>query len=352
MESIRVAAAIAAVLGSSLFFAGTSPAYKLNPLMDRYQGGTGGAFSFSDTVHEDITHAALRCAKDREGTPPSPPPPCAQTVTERRSSDPGNWGNALIRGVWWNDDPNQWLYSWHYPKWLGYMKDAESIATTGRNLRGQRRQINATYLMLYRSHYGDLQYLHAMANADGEDPRTTRDRILDWMEFAYKVATEQISDETTLDRIDLPIVRAFFINQPGWTVGRLFAPKYYLRDEPFGDLALGSMLHVVQDSFARGHAVRTFEASTACPNGRVRQFHSFVRQDSDKHAVEDFRPALLRDFQGRFTAAQNPVEGSAQLIAFARRKADWHGEVEPYLRDNLFCLGDDAIPSGPGEFAA
>jgi hypothetical protein len=248
----------------------------------------------------------------------------------------------MIRGVWWNDDPNQLLNFPNHLTWATRMKIGERIA------RRRPGSIGGTYRMQHRSHYGDLQFLHAMANNDGETAADTQRRILEWMQFAYQIALNRISPQTRLGQIDLPVTRNAFRNQRGWTVDYLFAPVYRL--DPVGDVALGSMLHAVQDSYAAGHAKRAFGSSPACPAGRVVQFHSFVKQDSDAHGVEDLRTALTRDMTERFTPGNNPVEASARLIAFVRRRADWETEVEPYLRNNLFCIDSDAELSGPGRF--
>lgn len=337
-------------------------AFLANPLRDRYHGGTGHGFfrlvrdvsgKELDSVHEDITHAALRCAEDARNAgrdPAGAEPVCPDTmVAERRRGTPGNWGNGVIRGIWWNDDPNQLFYVVGYPTWYAWMEDAESIARTGRNLRGQQRRINATYKMQYRSHFGDLQFLHAQANADHEAPAITQARILAWMEFAYGVAIERIPPERTLGEIEQPLIRASFENQAGWTVNHLFAPKYILRSEPFRDLPLGSMLHVVQDSFAAGHNRRAYDSAGGCANGRVIQFTSYIHQNSERHGEADTRAALLDGIANRYNRLHNPVEASARLIMFVHAKADWATQVEPYLK-NLFCIGPDAEPSGPGDF--
>lgn len=360
MKKLQIGLFVFSAVGLSLLATAAHP-YLLNPMRDRYSGGTGHGFFAQvrsitnielDSVHEDITHAAEACANpERQMDPAGREPICSETVTERQSGQAGNINNPLIRGVWWNDDPNQLLNRIHYLTWQVRMEDAESIARHGRNLRGQSRRINSTYYMQYRSHFGDLQFLHAQAAQDGELPGVTQQRILNWMQFAYAIAIEEIGPEKTLAEVNLPVTRDFFGNQSGWTVAFLFEPRIHFRTGRFGDLALGSMLHVVQDSFAAGHNHREYGGGAGCEHGRVVQFTSYIGQDSDKHGAEDTRAALLRNMQTRFTPLHNPVEASARLITFVRRKADWQTVVEPYLRNNLFCVGSDAVPAGPGDFA-
>jgi len=344
--NLRFAAAllIASALPASL------AAYDLNPLVDRYRAGTGQSFRdrITDTVHEDITHAAVACTEQApQADPLSTTPLCSVPVTIRRQGT-GNFGDALIRGVWWNDDPNQLLYAAGYATWYAWMKDGKSIAKRGRNLRGQPMEIGPTYKMLYRSHFGDLQFLHAMATTNGEKAIDTQAQIIAWTEFAYKVAIGEIPADRELQEVNLPFIQTTFANQPGWTVSHLFAPKYVLRGRPVGELALGSILHLVQDSFAGAHAERSQAPSVGCSSGRITQFYSYADQDADLHSAEDTRASLAKY---AYPSVQNPMEASARLILFARNKTDWSRHVEPYLRQHLFCVGADSIESGPGRFA-
>ena len=119
---------------------------------------------------------------------------------------------------------------------------------------------------------------------------------------------------------------------------------------PVSELALGSILHVVQDSFAAGHARRVHSASAGCPDGRIVQFHAHFGQIGARHADHDSRRALVeRDGEAR-GATQNAVEASARMLLFARARADWATAVEPYLRRRLFCVDGDGESAGPGGF--
>jgi hypothetical protein len=88
-------------------------AYEVSPLKDRNRGGEWPKFARAfDTVHEDITHAAVACADavgDRYVTEAQAV--CVPSVGVRKAGSPGNIGNPLIVGVWWNDDPRQFLYA-------------------------------------------------------------------------------------------------------------------------------------------------------------------------------------------------------------------------------------------------
>lgn len=328
-------------------------AYQINPLKNKYHGDRprGGVWEqITQTVHEDITDAALACA-DRVGDAREALKDLASCTAEDRASPRHSTGNKydpLIRGVWWNDDPNQHLFGVHYATWVIWMRDAHGIITSGRNWLSKKTRIGPSYKMQYRSHYGDLQFLHAMANEDGEQPAEVQRRILEWMRFAYAVATEKIDPETDLGDVQYPVVEQYFSHQSGWTVNHLFAPKFTLGQQTIARVALGSMLHVIQDSYSTAHAERAFEATEGCRNGRIVEFHVYGSQSSSRHSDADTRISWQQNTS--FTTMSNPVQASAQMIVFARSKASWDKLVEPYLRDQLFCIDTDSRISGPGPF--
>jgi len=328
--------------------------YQINPLSDKYRAGhnvPAPLNNITDPVHEEITYAAARCAASRIASGPSQDITPCEVPAERVPLTPrGNKYDPLIRGLWWNDDPNQNLFAFHYATWALWMNDAHGIATNKRNWLGRRSEISERYKIQYRSHYGDLQFLHSMANADGDSAVEVQSRILDWMEFAYTVAIGKVEPDTAMHDVNLALTRRFFARQPGWTVNHLFAPKYTLGKRTIRDVALGSMLHVIQDSFSKAHVHRAFDGTSTCPSGRVVQFHSYGRQDPKRHGEADTRQAWLAD--DRFTPELSPVEASARMIRFARERADWATAVLPYLRTTLFCLDSDAEPSGPGNYLA
>ena len=308
-----------------------------NPTENRYRQGSGlGVIPF-EPLHEIVTWNALDCAlasdlpRSAVGLKSCPP-----LNFGRRAPEPGNFDSALIRGVWWNDDPNQLLNAVHYPTWLAYMSDAKRRSKTPGG-------INSTYKLQYRSHYGDLQFLHAMAEADGEAAADTRDKLMAWFDFAYSVAVRKTAQEAKLGEIEMVVMQRFFQNQSGWTVSYLFNPKYVLRGDSLPDHALGSMLHVIQDSFAAGHVARSRTATQECPLGTIRQFHAYQSEDDKKHAAADTREALVQ-------ADPNLVPIVARMIELQRNGADWSTKVRPFL-EHVFCLDPAVEPAGPGEFA-
>ncbi len=233
------------------------------------------------------------------------------------------------------------------PGVLSYI-EMKQVAKRARASGGQLKDSRASRL-LYRSHYGDLAFLHGMATADLEAPLATQQKIILWMDFAYQVATAQTSPDAALGKLDHPVSN-LFRKQPLMTVGQLFKPRRDMAHLSVRQLALGSMLHLLQDSFAAGHTGRVHTGSGRCGNGRVSQFQFYLRQVSARHLGEDGRGALLQNMTRASRHVQNPVDASAQILLFARARADWATVVEPYLRDTLFCVDDATASAGPGAF--
>lgn len=55
-----------------------------------------------------------------------------------------------------------------------------------------------------RSHFWDLQFLHAVAIEEGVYPNATRAKVLDRPEFAWKVSSREINPDTFLWDIENP----------------------------------------------------------------------------------------------------------------------------------------------------
>ena len=330
-------------------FSGIAHSYQINPQADKYWKGSNISGKVYWPLHEELTYRARECEEGQTGSALLLIK-CSTDIPSPGANPKGNKQDSLIRGVWWNDDPNQLLFGWGYrhAKWSAWMRDGNLIAKTGRNYKGKDAKITQNYYMQYRSHYGDLQFLHAMASSDNQPAAVTQADILSWAEFAYLVATGRIDAETKFKDVDTTDFQKHFSHQQGWTINYLFAPTYRLSERKYtSQMALGSLLHVIQDSYSRGHTLRDFSPSTACPSGRVIQFYSYTHQDTDQHHQTD----KLASWKAQgLTAPQDPVTASANVIRFANKRAEW-AVVKDYLQDVVFCTDSDAIASGPGEYA-
>jgi hypothetical protein len=271
----------------------------------------------------------------------------------------------VLAGVRWNDDPpfrltadqarntdcksRQTIRFETQPEcWIDLFRAAERGAAGG-----------ASYgpgdAMLYRTHFGDLQFLHAMATQDGEPARDTKARLMGWFEFAWGAALGEYALDTRLKDIDNPTIQAAF-GKSEWRLLDLYTQGASggLRQH-VADVAFGSLLHAVEDSYAGGHAEREESSGTArCQAGDINvqspgaivSFHAYNHQDHAAHGEADTRRAFMRDFQ----QPGNVVEVGRALVQARDQRMPW-GAVRPLL-DCLLTLQQPDAAAGPGDFAA
>lgn len=313
-------------------------------------GAFWGVAVVGHPVHEDITRRALQCPADGAETPG-----CEFDIRYQ------------VAGVRWNDDPafkflpgrggyagctaGQTVRLVTQPMcWGQVFRHGESAAGRGVRMTG------ANSNLLVRSHFGDLQFLHAMAIADGEAPEQTRRNVLAWAEFAWRTAIGEPRFDSQRMVASLPIdgfAQRFRFNQ-GWRIQDLFAlgDPSARRDDRLQRIALGSLLHVVQDSFAAGHTQRAVPVPGSTCAGRtdwpapgpIVEFHSYPHQDSRKHGRADQPDALAAHLMG---AQPNVIDVVRTLAELWRARTAWD-DARPYL-ECVFMLTPDARPASPGD---
>lgn len=101
-------AVLALLMGGCSF----ASAHRINPLEDKYWQSESDTFlqRVSEPVHEEITQRARACAVLHTKST-NLPLTCITTGPTPTGTPRGNKHDSLIRGVWWNDDPNQWLFA-------------------------------------------------------------------------------------------------------------------------------------------------------------------------------------------------------------------------------------------------
>ena len=310
-----------------------------------------GVAMIGKPVHEDITRRALRC-------------PINETSDERW------WPGCEIdtryqeAGVRWNDDPafkflpgrgeylgcraGQTVRLTTQPVcWVRVFKHGESAAARGVRLTGRNGNL------LVRSHFGDLQFLHAMAVVDGEAAEQTQRHILAWAEFTWRTSQGDRGFEAQQVVSKLPIdgFAELFRHNQGWRIQDLFAlGNPGVRDaEAIQRIAFGSLVHLVEDSFAAGHVDRAPpQAGSTCAGqrspGLIREFHSYPKQDSHRHGKADATGALQAHEMG---TSPNVVEVVRMLGVLWGSRAAWN-DARAYL-NCVFALAPDVRPSSPGE---
>lgn len=258
-----------------------------------------------------------------------------------------------VRGVAWNDDPDGLLFAdrtfkvagdptatkfswglafaWHFKRaeWAGRAFDVGEPT------------------LLKRSHFGDLQFLHAMA-PEGTPAADTRAAVMRWAEFTYRVSTGDIPGPTPV--ADVPVAGIAPLFRPETreqSVERLFLIGEAVRFLPDVDVAkraAGSLLHMIQDSFATGHAERNGD-------GAIVEFHAYERQHHARHAAADRvgTRRLRLTYESRIMSggpSHAAVIAGTEVLAAVLDRCPW-SETQPVM-ERIFRLSDDPQPSGPG----
>jgi hypothetical protein len=279
-----------------------------------------GPWNYGDPVHELITERAL----------------LASGVIEAGTSYKNAYAWEFVRGVIWNDDPQGMLFDEN----AGRSDDFSSGLTYVREFnRHKKAARNGAFFgpgtpLLARSHFGDLQVLHAMATREGEMPGETRQGIFAWAELFFSIGIGRVSEETPLSAALGGLVAP-------WLSGDARTARQLFLASRFGSTrqrAIGALLHMIQDSHAEGHAERD-------GSGAIVEFHSYVQQDEDAHhAADQLHPDGLEAMPGALRA----VEHCTRVLHHWRRARPW-SSLRPFLEETIFRLSPDARPAGPGE---
>lgn len=288
----------------------------------------GSKFAIGDPVHETITRLALLDAG---------------LVSADGAADADV---DFIRGVFWNDDPCASLFegrSGLAPSW-GVQWYLDFEAAEGNQEKSAAAFQHLTCPLLGRSHFGDMQFLHSMASTDGVSAEQTRAEVLQWAELTYRVALGELDPDHTLgSAIAHP-------NGPIHEVGKTQTPRALFvaafRQE-IAPRALGSLLHLIQDSYAAGHTERV---ENGLRRGKLRSFYSYAHQNHDKHGSDDawHGGSGGRDSVSRIRGGTDALEASTQAVRLFKARAPWP-EMREFLERGPFAFADNPGRSGPGK---
>lgn len=335
-------------------------------------------------VHETLTLMASDCLRRTpdEARPSICLPSPAAVMNDKALKDAGLVFKApevskvsakeLAEAVRWPDDPTKEVGVW-------------TIFKFGVKLLGQcedRYSGGLQHGLLCSSHHGPLQFWHGMASSGTEPTAETQRKMLEWAGFLYEVAAGELDlkrdycgywreqrekgrgelaailapkeDEFPCDKRDKP-----------WTISTLFSMTC---ESPFSSRkctewlaprvakvnALGALLHMVQDSYAQGHASRgsaelvpgTKRVAAKFECLPISQFYSYGDQDTKKHRQADAPPRPGRSCAGASTGIDDPILASATVLWFVRQRKGGEGgaELTAYLRDRVFRLANNHRP--------
>lgn len=307
-------------------------------------------------VHEAITLNALDCTAN-----PSDELSCV-TV-----SSVGKY-RSLLYGVRWPDDPpfvlnrrspprlsdcdvRVTLRSTSQPKcWLDLFRAADKDAKQRLKANPDAPAFGLGEYMLYRSHFGDLQFFHSMAAHEGEPASSTLQRMKMWTQFLWGIANQQLPRDRFLRMLDIPHLGGYF---PGdITATNLLASGIVEVRKDLDQVAMGALLHMVQDSFSQSHAARNPETGAVCEGlprfsqpGSISGFYTYAGQEGSLHDHEDTHEALgLHTLQ----FSPNVVDASRAFLGLWQSRAPWT-EAEK-LFDCVFRLDDPQTRASAGPY--
>ncbi len=308
-------------------------------------------------VHEAIVLNALGCV-----VPPGDESECVTIDAVKKHQ-------VLLYGVRWPDDPpfalnrtspprisgcnpNVTLRSTAQPKcWYGLFTDAAQSAPKRLAKQPEKPAFGPGDYLLYRSHFGDLQFLHSMAARDGEPAEETLQRMRMWARFLWGIAIKEIPTDQYIRNLNVEQLEQLF---PGdMTATNLFATGIVEVRKHLDEVAMGALLHMVQDSFSQAHTGRLPESGVRCKDiprflqpGKISQFYSYAGQIGSQHDREDtFKALSLQTLQTQ----PSVVDASRAFLTLWQEHASWE-QAEKYF-NCVFDLAAPQAPSGPGPYS-
>lgn len=254
----------------------------------------------------------------------------------------------LVYGVRWNDDPNNFFASGNPLEWAFWMTNAELLSKV--------ENVGKLYRLEHRSHFGDLQILHGMSTK-GVSPTITHDAVMEWVHFSYDVAAGFIPLESKLGQLHNYKFSGYFrgTKKEYWTVRRLYSnveddkggvlPS--LTDENIKLMALGAILHTIQDSYSNSHVERENSQTIQPSHGSIVAFLDYSSQKSSCHGPADIEPEWLFDK----VIVSGPILQGAKVVQHAKRKDDW-ASFHQQLDDAVFKVSTKARSADGGAFSS
>lgn len=339
---------------------------------------TLGPEAYRLPVHEQLTNFSIDEYKGGGFIPTAQKEKSTKTLTtqtlnyrhlEAWNKQPSNREHStsdLIYGSWWNDDPLMFLWSEGADFRLGvgklnklFSSRIQSRYPGGGNYKCENpRKDN----LAWNSHFGTLQHLHFMSTVAKGDTinnplNTTLDKSLEWIEFAYRVATLQIAynDKLTPDensRLHLPSMTSNLClkDDSNVTIRTLFSRPDFEDDrrrKMIPDVALGTIFHIMQDSFSPSHTCRIDETVDGKQFAVLTEAYNYNRQDTHIHGKLDYFPQWLLDYSrtGIHKYENDPVKVGAWLLQAVDAGTPWP-EVKEHLLNSIFKRASSPPPAG------
>ncbi len=193
----------------------------------------------------------------------------------------------------------------------------------------------------YRSHNQDMQFLHGMAMAEQKASQTV-DYMLAWAEFCYAIAQGRITKDAVLSKVPVPLIQGLFPakDYEGKQVSWLFMVN---DDARLKAVAMGSLLHMIQDTFCAAHTQRARKKSGESGYGKIRAFQDYGAQDHGRHGKADVVTKGETDAKRveASVSADDAVQTGAMVLTYLKAGAPWL-VVKSYLLGEVFVLEQGA----------
>lgn len=321
---------------------------------------------FKNAVHEHITLVTIAHYRGGEVLDNARKGYTSDYMNESAWISPHGRRHAtrgIVFGTWWNDDPlrHSWGQRGDLARGAGNALVATMTEATEYVGAGDCKVPRQQHLARH-SHFDKLQHLHFMTPLDPKTSQaaqrveSTTNLALGWMQFAYEVAKgthradkplQQVAEFMksdgslpSLDDVRRSNCAGTQENVKVWTLftqrDKTWPSKMRIAITP--DIALGSMLHVIQDAFSPGHACRVKKAINGKTYSVIADAGNYKHQSSSSHRRLDGYPTWLaprlRDPDER-SYENDPVSVGVWLMGAVDRRLDWI-DVDRHLRNTIF----------------
>ena len=336
--------------------------------------------------HEAMTLDSMYCAEASEVEPLEFPqrPKKWEARLDLSKINLGVWTQELAeKSVRHPDDPVSEL-SFGNP--VGLIRWSWNMGVVG--CKGKQSDI--TTGLRCSTHYGDFQFMHAMGALEGSEASITKSKIMAWVRYLLLIIQNapQQNGQSFIEqnyceywagelKVGNPIADVMtpqgqdsfpcvVDKGESWSIASMFAFNckldIYTCDVDLSPLnvkskALGSLLHLIQDSFSQGHALRgdccdgvSDDDLAAYQCSEIKQFNAYQNHDEGRHTAADKEP-----FPGESCSedsdVNDPVTSGAKLLWILKTSSasdESIARLVTYFDKNVFKLVTNPSPSNRG----
>lgn len=312
----------------------------LDTMLSRSSYQIEGSFGKNRPIHEMISVQALK----KTGKIKS----CKISLSR--------WGEEIspyLAGVFWNDDPDFQLFD---DVNTGNFNAGLDWSDIFFNCKCRAYHDIKAYVhgpgsrMLCRTHFGDASFLHAQEPLTGISSSVTLNKIKEWIIVMYKLYNGKYTKNTKISSISENRIKEVF-GTGKMTFGGL------IRVNDIKKAAIGSALHLLEDSYAAGHAMRNKKGD--CVNcGSIKMFTAYSVQSGAKHdkydtfeGIKDSETDLCAKIWTTYSSSNKPI-GARQALSSAINLIKAFDKTENDVKQvigRVFKLDSKVADSGAGQ---